>query len=200
MKIIDCEQGSDEWFAARLGKVTASCFSDVLNKKTGRGTYMIKLAAERLTGLSQDGYSNAVMERGKEIEPEAREYYAETRGQIISQIGFAELSEDVGASPDGLVGDDGQVEIKCPNSTTHISYILKNKMPTKYIPQVQGQLWVTGRQWCDFISYDPRLDKRPFWLIRVKRDEDYIKTLEAATNVFIEELKELIAKVGSDTF
>lgn len=200
MNIIDCIQGSDEWFASRLGKVTASCFSDVLNKKTGRGVYMIKLAAERLTGLPQGSYNNAVMERGKELEPEAREYYAKSSGQEIVQIGFAELDEWIGASPDGLIGDDGLAEIKCPNSTTHIINILKDKMPTQYIPQVQGQLWVTGRKWCRFISYDPRLATRPFWSIRIERDEEYIKNLQAATNIFVKELKELIAKIEAGTF
>lgn len=200
MKIIDCIQGSDEWFAARLGKATASCFSEVLNKKTGRGTYMIKLAAERLTGLPQDSYSNAVMERGKEVEPEARECYEVIYHEKVVQVGFVELNEWIGASPDGLIGDEGLAELKCPNTTTHISYILKDKMPAKYIPQVQGQLWVTGRKWCDFISYDPRLSSRPLWSVRIQRDEEYIRNLEAATNVFVKELKELIAKVEKGVF
>lgn len=200
MKIIDCEQGSDEWYQARLGKATASEFHNVLNKKTGRGTYMIKLAAERLTGECQDGYTNAVMERGKELEAEARECYETLYGQEIIQVGFAEFDEWIGASPDGLIGEDGLLELKCPNSTTHITNIIKGKMPTKYIPQVQGQLWVTGRKWCDFASYDPRLMSRPFWSVRIQRDEEYIKNLNAATNVFIDELQELIAKIETNVF
>ena len=200
MKIYDCVQCSDEWYLARLGKATASEFHNVLNKKTGRGTYMIKLAAERLTGVGQDGYTNAIMERGKELEAEAREYYETIYGQEVIQVGFAEFDEWVGASPDGLIGDDGLLELKCPNSTTHITNIIKNKMPTKYIPQVQGQLWVTGRQWCDFASYDPRLESRPFWSVRIQRDEEYIKNLHAATSVFVAELKELIAKIETNAF
>jgi len=200
MKYINCIQGSDEWYAARLGKATASRFSDVLNKKTGRGTYMIRLAAERLTGNGQDNYTNAAMEWGKEHEADAREHYKIIYHQEVKQVGFAELNEWVGASPDGLIGDEGLAEIKCPNSSTHISYIVKNKMPSKYNPQVQGQLWVTGRQWCDFISYDPRLSCRPLWSTRIQRDEEYIKNLEAATNVFVADLQELIAKIETNAF
>lgn len=198
--IIDCIQGSDEWFAARLGKVTASMFHEVLNKKSGRGTYMLKLAAERLTGISQNGYSNAVMERGKEYEAEAREHYSALFGREIVEVGFVKHGEWIGSSPDGFVGDEGLIEIKCPNSTTHIVTLIKNRMPTQHIPQVQGQLWITGRLWCDFISYDPRMVNRPFFCLRVERDEEYIKNLEAATNIFVTELKELIAKVKADTF
>jgi len=198
--IIDCIQGSDEWFAARLGKVTASEFHEVLNKKSGRKTYMYKLAAEVLSGMTQETYNNAVMERGKELESEAREYYSILLGREIIRIGFVEKDEWIGASPDGFVVEEGLIETKCPNSTTHIQNIITGKIPTKYIPQVQGQLWVTGRKWCDYVSYDPRITTKPFFCVRVERDEEYIKNLEAETNVFVAELKELISKVKADTF
>ena len=200
MKVIDCIQGSDEWFAARLGKVTASEFHEVLNKKSGRKTYMYKLAAEVLSGMTQETYNNAVMERGKELESEAREYYSILLGRDIVQVGFVEYSEWIGASPDGFVGDDGLVEVKCPNSTTHIINLVKNSMPPQYIPQVQGLLWVTGHLWCDFISYDPRMVNRPFFCIRITRDEEYILNLQMETEKFINELKELISKVKAATF
>lgn len=196
MEIIECQQGSEEWFAARLGKVTASCFSDVLCKGTGRKTYMMRLVAERLTGIVQNSYTNAVMERGNEIEPQARVYYEELNEcEVNTFVGFWAMNNDVGASPDGVVGDDGLVEIKCPNTTTHIETILKDKMPTKYIPQVQGQMWVMDRKWCDFISFDPRLTQHPFFCIRVFRDEKYIMILSAAVKQFLQELNELIKTV-----
>ncbi len=200
MEIIDCAQGSDEWYRARLGMITASEFHSVLNKKTGRGTYMMKLAAERLTLMSQDTYSNANMEWGKEHEEEARECYELIMSAEIRQVGFVKHSDWVGASPDGLIGEDGLIEIKCPNSTTHITNIIKNKMPTTYIPQVQGLLWVTERKWCDFVSYDPRVMCNPLFNVRINRDEDYISNLQAETKKFIKELKEIIAKVDKASF
>lgn len=200
MVIVKCVQGSDEWFAARLGKVTASKFSEVLNKKVGRGLYMRKLAAERLTGLVEDSFRNSIMEKGNKTEDEARTYYYTLRGQEAKQVGFVKLNEWIGASPDGLVGDDGTIEVKCPLGSTHIDYIIRNKMPAIYVPQVQGGLWVTERKWCDFVSYVPALQSRPMWVVRIERDDEYIKNLEAATNVFVAELKELIAKVGKETF
>jgi len=194
MKMYQCVQGSDEWFAVKLGKVSASHFSEVLNKATGRKTYMYRLLAERLSGEPQESYNNKAMETGIETEPEARAYYEALHGQI-EQVGFVELNDDVGCSPDGLVGLDGLVEIKCPYPSTHIQYIDKNKMPANYIPQVQGQLWVTGRKWCDFVSFDPRVKARPFWMIRVQRDEKYIKVLSLAVETFVGEMKELEEKI-----
>ncbi len=194
MIIHNCEQMSDEWFALRLGKITASHFSDVLNKKTGRKTYMLKLLAERLSGEAQVSYSNGPMERGVEVEHLAREHYEALWG-IVEQIGFVELSDDVGCSPDGFVGYDGIIEIKCPNSSTHLSYIDKNVFPASYKPQVQGNLWVTGRQWCDFISFDPRIKAKPFWKIRIKRDRLYIDDLSDAVKKFIKEMRELEDKI-----
>lgn len=200
MEIIECVQGTDDWFAARLGKVTASRFSEVLNKKTGRGLYMRKLAAERLTGTHEETYRNAIMDTGSETEGEARACYEVIYHQAVEQVGFVELNDWIGASPDGLIGEDGIAEIKCPLGSTHIDYIIKNKMPATYVAQVQGGLWVTGRQWCDFISYVPRFTSRPLWSVRIQRDEEYIRNLEAAVNVFVAELKELIAKIDSGTF
>ncbi|MFA5298153.1 MAG: lambda exonuclease family protein [Lutibacter sp.] len=195
MKIINCIQGTDEWFAARLGKITASRFGNVLCNSSGRNTYMIKLIAERLTGLAQDGYTNGAMQWGIETEPQARAYYEALNNITVQLAGFIELDENTGGSPDGLVGEDGILEIKCPNSTTHITTIIKGKMPTEYNPQVQGLLWITGRQWCDFISFDPRMNNRTFWSTRVFRDEKYIIVLQEAVKQFVKELNELIKKV-----
>lgn len=199
MKVIDCVQGSDEWYAARLGKITASCFSEVLNTGSGRGTYMMRLAAERLTGITQNGYQNKIMERGSEVEPQARVYYEELNEcKVNTFVGFYARDNDVGCSPDGIVGDDGLVEIKCPLTTTHLNYILKGKLPATYKPQVQGQIWVTDRKWCDFISFDPRLEQHPFFCIRIFRDDKYIMVLEMAIGQFLKELNEIIKKVKGE--
>lgn len=198
MITVDCVQGSDEWFEARLGFVTASNFHKVLNKKTGRGAYMHKLAAERLTGFREASYKNDIMEYGNETEAEARRYYEIACDRKVEQVGFVMRDEDVGASPDGLVGEEGFIEIKCPLSSTHIETILSDKMPTKYIPQVQGLLWVTGRMWCNFISFDPKVLSRPMFLLRIERDEKYIDSLTGAVERFIEELKETVDKIQGD--
>ena len=194
MIIHDCEQGSDDWFKIKCGKISASHFGDVLNKKTGRRTYMLKVLAERMSGESMNGYSNKAMEDGIETEPLAREYYEQLFGHV-QQVGFVELSDYVGCSPDGLNGDDGGLEIKCPFPNTHIDYILKNKLPAVYVPQVQGNMWVTGRNWWDFVSFCPKIKDRPFWHIRVERDEKYIHVLSLEVDRFIADMKELESKI-----
>ncbi len=192
-----CEQLSEEWFAARLGKVTASCFGQAMAGGAGktRKTYMIKLVAERLTGEAAEGYMNAAMQRGIEVEPEARAYYEAITEGKVEQVGFVELDENIGCSPDGLVGEEGMLEIKCPNASTHIETILANRSPAVYNPQIQGQLWVTGRTWCDFVSFDPRVKARPFWFIRVYRDEQYIAKMEIKITAFVIEFLEMIEKI-----
>lgn len=195
VKIFDCEQQSDEWYAVKLGKVSASNFSMVLNKKTGRKTYLFRLLGERFSGESYESYSNKTIERGSEVESQARAYYEALYGEV-KQIGFAQLNDYVGCSPDGLVDDDGLIEIKSPQPNTHIREIIEDKFPSTYKPQVQGNLWVTGRAWCDFISFDPRVKVRPFWKIRVYRDEEYIvETLAKAINIFVKEMIELEGKI-----
>ncbi len=194
MQIFKCEQGSDEWYAVKLGKVSASHFSEVLNKKTGRMTYMFRLLGERLSCEAYEAYSNKTMDRGTEVEAEARAYYAALYGPV-EQVGFVQLNDWVGCSPDGLVGSDGLLEIKCPQPNTHLTYIYNDLLPSVYKPQVQGNLWITERKWCDFISFDPRVEVRPFWKHRVFRDEKYINVLSLAVEVFVKELLELEAKI-----
>jgi hypothetical protein len=176
--------------------ITASCFDDVLNKGQGRETYLIKLAAERLSGIAQEGFTNAAMQWGAEQEPFARELYENLNGDIpVEQVGFIKRDDYVGCSPDGLIGIDGTLECKCPNTSTHISYILKDRLPSKYTPQVQGQLWITNRKWCDFVSFDPRI-ARKIHIIRVERDEDYIVNLAIEVERFKKELVEVIEKLS----
>ena len=190
-----CEQGSDEWFNIKLGKVSASHFKEILNKKTGRGLYMRRVAGEILTGVRAPAFSNNYMEQGKEKESMSRQVYEIVKNTKVGQIGFYQSSEFVGVSPDGLVGEDGLIEIKAPLASTHIQYLIDNKLPSGYIPQVQGQLWATGRQWTDFVSYEPDMKHRPFHCVRIKRDEDYISELAKAVNKFVSELKEIIEKI-----
>lgn len=202
MKIHEIQQNSPEWYAARLGKVTASCFGKAIAGGQGKvkKTYMIQLIAERLTQEPQEGFSNAVMQRGSEIEPYAREYYEILNGISTREVGFVERNEDIGASPDGLVGEDGLIEIKCPNSTTHIEIIIADKVPTTHKPQIQGQLWVCEREWCDFVSYDPRVSQRPYFCERVYRDDDYIKELHIKIQMFIDEMNKMMEILTKPAF
>lgn len=198
MIIHNCEQGSDEWFAVKLGKVSASHFKDVLNQKTGRKLYMYRLLGERLSGENCAGFTDKNTEKGVELEPEARRYYEALYDIIIPQVGFVEKNEYLGCSPDGLIGEDGGIEIKCPLASTHISYIDKNQMPSAYKDQVHGCMWITGRKWWDIVSYCPEVKVRPFWSKRIARDIKEIKILEIAVETFISELKTLEEKVVSN--
>ena len=157
-------QGSDEWKQLRLGKVTASRVADVIVKtKSGysasRANYMAQLIAERLTGVPAESYTNAAMQHGVETEPEARAAYEFYKGATVEQVAFVPHPkiEQAGCSPDGLLGSDGLIEIKCPNTATHLETLLGKSVPGKYEAQIQFQLACTGRAYCDFVSYDPRM-------------------------------------------
>jgi putative phage-type endonuclease len=182
MIILDCNQRDEAWYAARLGIPTASGFSKLFTASgkpsSSAETYMYELIGERLTGLQANNYINEWMQRGIDLEDEARDTYQFIRDYEAEKVGFVYLDEkkNVGCSPDGLIGKDGMLEIKCPKTSTHVRYLLKGTIPTEYIPQIQGQLWITGRQWCDFMSYDPDCDPL---IIRIERDEDWIYKLSA---------------------
>lgn len=170
------EQRSEEWFAARCGKVTASKISDVMMKKTTAGyrNYKALLMCERLTGNVAESFSNAAMQWGTDTEPQARAAYEFYSGSDVVEVGFVThpIFENTGASPDGLVGDEGMVEIKCPNTATHLDTLLGGKIPSKYFDQMQWQMECAGRQWCDFVSFDPRLpEAMQLFVRRVDRDE-----------------------------
>ena len=195
MKIVrDIEQGTPEWFALRAGKVTGSNFGKVLAKGSGatRRSYMLDLIAERW-GAQREPYTNAAMEWGTQTEPQARAMYELMSGDEVEEVTLILHSDDVSCSPDGLVGNDGGIEIKCPNSSTHVDYRLREALPSAYKPQVQGFLWIAEREWCDFVSFDPRVraDKQ-FFCVRVYRDEAYIKTLAAEVERFVAELLALL--------
>lgn len=200
MEVINCEQGEEEWHKCRLGMVTASEFSSVLAKGQGktRHSYMLRLASERLTGVAPQGYTNAAMEWGTETEPQARGAYELFQDVQVEQVGFCRLDEWVGCSPDSLVGKDGLLEIKCPNTTTQIDTFLKDSVPAGHKAQIQGQLYVTGRKWCDFVSFDPRIPgKSQYFCKRVMRDDDYINNVLApGIDKFVEDLKCLLNELG----
>ncbi|WP_430875798.1 lambda exonuclease family protein [Gilliamella sp. G0441] len=177
----EVEQRTDEWFKIRLGKVTASRISDVMAKtKSGyaasRQNYMAQLICERLTETPAESYTNTAMQRGTELEPTARELYVLNQfDAIVTEVGFIPhpAIENAGASPDGLVNDDGLIEIKCPNTWTHLEFIQSLKPKREYILQMQWQMICTGRKWCDFVSYDNRLpDNLSFKCVRIYYDEN----------------------------
>jgi len=190
-------QGSDEWKALRLGKFTASRVGDaVARTKSGygasRANYQAQLIAERLTGVAVDGFTNAAMLHGTETEPEARAAYCFYSGWDVQEVAFVPhpTIADAGCSPDGLVGDDGLIEIKCPNTATHLDTLLGQSTPGRYIDQIQFQLSCTGRAWCDFISYDPRLpENMRLFVRRVARDDKRIAELEAEAVAFLGEIE-----------
>ena len=199
------EQRTDEWFSARLGCVTASRTADVMAKtKSGysasRANYMAQLITERLTGQASEGFTNAAMQWGTETEPQARMAYELMTGETVTEVGFiAHPSiQHFGASPDGLVGDRGLIEIKCPNTSTHIDTLLSDKVPGKYITQMHVQMICTGRDWCDFVSFDPRLPgDMSFWMCRVERDQELCESIDAEVRAFLAELADKIAKLRS---
>jgi len=192
------EQGSPEWLALRAGKVTASRVSDVMAKTTTAAyqNYMADLIAERLTGQKAESFTNAAMQWGVDKEPQARVEYEIKTGLLVEQVAFVEhpTIQMFGCSPDGYVGDDGLIEIKCPNTSTHIDYIRQDKAPAKYVNQMQCQMAVTGRKWCDFVSFDPRLpEKLQLFIVRLERDDEYISKMEVVVQEFLNEVTSAVS-------
>jgi len=201
----DYPQGSDEWLSLRAGKVTASKITDVMAKlksgkpAAGRTTYMGQLIAERLTGVKSDSFSNAAMQWGVETEPQAIAAYEFLNDVEVERISFADHPniEFSGASPDGLAGE-GLLEIKCPNTATHIDYMISKTIPKKYIDQMQWQMACLSKNWCDFMSFDPRMPEHLNKLIiRVDRDNKYIEEMELEVIKFNSELDEKLKILDS---
>ncbi len=195
-------QGSQVWFAMRLGKVTASKVADVMSKGKGSAesagvrNYRAQLVAERLTGTVEETYTNGAMQRGTGLEPLARECYEFLKGCTVDQVAFVDhpTIPMSGASPDGCIGEDGLVEIKCPNTATHIDYLLCGEPPATYIKQMTWQLACTGRKWVDFVSYDPRLpEDLQLFVVRFRRDDGDIEEMEKAVAVFNWSVEKMIA-------
>lgn len=197
------EQRSNEWFAVRLGKVTASRVADLMAKtksgySTSRDNYMAQLVVERITGEKAESFTNSAMQWGTDQEPFARAAYEAVLGVLVDELGFAQhpTIEGAGASPDGLVGDDGLVEIKCPNTGTMIETLLSGAIPAKYVTQMQFQMACTGRAWCDFACFDPRMPaKAQLFVKRLYRDDDYIAEMEAEIVKFLAELDVKVQKL-----
>ena len=196
-------QGSDEWLRLRAGKVTASRLVDLLARtKTGpaasRDNYKAELVIEILSGLPTEKFTSTAMQHGTETEPFARQAYASRVFDEVTEIGFVQhpTIERAGASPDGLVGDEGLIEIKCPNSFTHMQTLLSDKVPEKYIPQMQWQMACTGRLWCDFVSFDDRVpEPMQLFVQRVERDDLYIASCEESVRRFLEEVEETVKQL-----
>lgn len=199
------EQRSPEWFAARAGKVTASRVSDVMAKiKTGesasRKNYKADIICERLTGSPTESFTTKAMQDGIDREPLARAEYESRFGIFVDEVAIIDhpTIPMAAASPDGLVGDDGMMEIKCPNKATHLEYFMDGVVPSKYIPQMNWQLACTGRKWVDFVSFNPDF---PEWMqlfvIRHHRNDEDIQIMESEVMTFLKEVDQIINKLRS---
>ena len=207
LEIINCEQTTAEWHSHRAGIPTASMFNTVMAKGVGkapsktRHSYMMKLVAERMTGVAEETFSNEHMIRGQELEPEARSWYQFETNCEVEKVGFIKrLDLGAGCSPDGLVNDDGLLEIKTKLPALHLDVLVSGECPSEHMAQIQGCLWVTGRQWCDFVSYcyvpEGREDNRlPGFIKRIYRDEEYIGRIAEAIKLFNEELSMLTVQL-----
>ncbi len=192
LEIIECQQNSPEWYAAKTGIASASSFQKVLTGGDGktRRKYMRQLAAERIRGESSDGFTNNHTERGHEYEDAAKELYTQQTGNAISLCGF--MKDGYGYSPDGLVGEEGLIEVKTRLGDLQIELLLDGRVPNEHTAQIQGGLMVSGRKWLDFISYCPGL---PIFIKRVERDEKYITNLRIELALFEKELQEVVNQI-----
>ena len=203
IEIFDCEQGSEEWFAARAGVPTASQFSTIMAQGKTKGSpsitrrkYMLTLIGEQLTGKIAEPYSNVHMERGKELEPEARRLYSLMFATPLQTVGFIKRDR-VGASPDSLVGKHGMLEIKTKLPHIQLDLLLSDVFPSEQYWQCQGQLWVAERDWVDFVSYWPGL---PLYVKRMERNEEDIGILSEACSKFLAEMDQLCGQLKATTF
>lgn len=196
-KLIDVEQGSPEWLEVRLGKATASNFSDILatlktgGEAAGRKNYRTQLAIERLTGKAPDHFTSKPMEWGHDTEELALTHYTLETGNEVQKIGFVQHDTMMaGASPDGFVGDDGGVEVKCMNTANHIAVLRLNDIPAKYKAQIQGNMWVSDRKWWDFVSFDPDMPTNSqIFIKRMERDDSWINELAMNVSLFLDEVE-----------
>jgi len=201
MKIVDVKQNTPEWYAAKCGIPSASEFDKIITAKgepsKQRLKYLYKKAGERASKITEETYQNNNMLRGKELEDEARKLYCFMKNVKVKQTGFCVTDKEpiYGCSPDGVVPMCGLLEIKCPIMSTHVGYLMGNKLPSEYFPQIQGQLLVTGRKWVDFFSYYPGL--KPL-IVRVYRDKTFLRLLEPELTKFCHELNQLAKKIRRD--
>jgi len=193
MIILDVEQGTDEWLQARLGVPTASNYSKLITStgkpSTSAEKYINELIAQKITGQLPETFKSDAMERGNELEEQARSYYEFMTDNEVEEVGLILNYDGAGCSPDGLIGDDGGIEIKCPLASTHVGYLRAGKLPTAYVQQVQGCMYITGRKWWDFVSFHPEIESM---IIRVERDENFIKLLD-------QQLKKALTTINLET-
>lgn len=201
MTIYDCEQGTPEWYQLRLGRVTASEFAAATAGGQGktRKNYMYRLISERMTGIrEEDRFISKYMQWGTETEGRALAVYELEMGIDVSRVGFIAMDEHIGCSPDGMVNDDGLVQVKCPSSRVHVEYMVCDKVPSSCMKQVQGEIMVCERDWSDFWSYDPRNRIRSWFLKRANRDEKIIKELKDGLDKFVSEMLSLDNSLHGD--
>lgn len=200
MKIHNFEQRTDEWYAIRKGKMTASNADTIIANGKGLETYIYNLMAEYYSSAEKENYINADMQRGIDLEPEARLEFEFYTGLDVQEVGFVEYNEFIGVSPDGLIGNDGLIEIKCPNDSIYFKLLLSNNIKPEYIAQMQMQMYITDRHYCYFVSYNPNFEKS-LYIKKITRDEEMIdklkKGLERGTQL-IKEIKENFRKVGTN--
>jgi putative phage-type endonuclease len=203
LNILDCEQRTPEWIEARIGKVTASRIDCVLaeikkGEAASRRNYRAEIVIETLTGLPADNYISKEMQWGIDTEPFARAAYELQNDVMVATVGFANhpAIARFGASPDGLVGEDGLVEIKCPNTATHLDYLLTGEVPADYQPQMLVAMACTGRDWCDFVSFDPRMPQHlQLFVRRFERDNFRITEIEQKVEKFLDEVDEMLMRL-----
>ena len=200
MKIYNFEQRTEDWYNIRKGKMTASNAETIIANGKGLETYIYNLMSEYYSSAEKENYINADMQRGIDLEPEAKIEFQFYTGLDIKEVGCVELNEYILASPDGLIGDDGLIEIKCPNDSIYFKLLLSNNIKPEYIAQMQMQMYVTDRQYCYFVSYNPNFEKS-LYIKKINRDEEMIeklkKGLERGTQL-IKEIKENFRKVGTN--
>ena len=196
MQIHNCTQGTEEWFACRLGKLTASVAKTISTAGKGLDTLCLEKATEILTGKPNETYKNEAMENGNLLEAEARAIYELETGANVTQVGFVEENEFIGVSPDGLVGDEGLIEIKCPTNKTYTQYLLDGKIKPEYYSQMQMQMMITGRAWCDYVVYNPNF-KKSIVIKRVYPDDAEIERIINGLAKGTEMIKGIVNDVNS---
>lgn len=196
MKIYnDLQQGTEEWLRVRLGKFTASSASTIAVNGKGLETLIFEKAEELISGQIKEGYKNADMLRGNELEPKARNLYELETENIVNQVGFCELDEFIGCSPDGMIGTDGLMEVKCPTFRVYYEYLTTGLVDTGYMWQMQMQMFVTERKWCDYVVYNPLFKKTPIIIKRIERDENAINKLKVGLEMGKAKLQSIIERI-----
>ena len=200
MKIHNFEQRTEDWYNIRKGKMTASNADTIIANGKGLETYIYNLMAEYYSSAEKENYINADMQRGIDLEPEARLEFEFYTNLDVQEVGFIEYNEFIGVSPDGLIGDDGLIEIKCPNDSVYFKLLLSDNIKPEYIAQMQMQMYVTDRQYCYFVSYNPNFEKS-LYIKKINRDEEMIEKLKKGLDKgteLIKEIKKNFRKVGQN--